>query len=295
MITLQLQLKNNYQGVRYRISLMFELTALGAILPSYDVETRILDESLFGTMPLYASLGFAMVIFFCLLELVEIRAGLVDYFLDLWNVADWLNFSLYFLVCKDLWHAIDAARNPDCSSYLCSEVGYFDDWDAMVSFRDTKTSLALCMCIQLLKILKFAAALVPKVGLATNVLRKCVVDMIFFGFTFVVSMLAFSTMLFIQLGTVMEDYWDQFNSLISLFRALFGDIDIDEIMSNSSGYLNVLLFLIYLFVAIFIMLSMFLAILVRTTPRLPLSALAAARPPHARPHASPWLDGRTCA
>ena len=103
--------------------------------------------------------------------------------------------------------------------------------------------------------------------------------MIFFGFTFVVSMLAFSTMLFIQLGTVMEDYWDQFNSLISLFRALFGDIDIDEIMSNSSGYLNVLLFLIYLFVAIFIMLSMFLAILVRTTPRLP-SQRSPLRGPH---------------
>ena len=44
-------------------------------------------------------------------------------------------------------------------------------------------------------------------------------------------------------------------------RALFGDFDIDEIMDNSRGYLNALLFIAYLFVAIFIMLSMFLAIL----------------------------------
>eukprot|EP00966_Prymnesium_polylepis_P136503 3154089-Prymnesium_polylepis.2 len=68
-------------------------------------------------------------------------------------------------------------------------------------------------------------------------------------------------MLFVQLGPQMEGYWDQIPAFISLFRALFGDFDIDAIMNNSSGYLNTLLFLGYLFVAIFIMLSMFLAIL----------------------------------
>ena len=47
----------------------------------------------------------------------------------------------------------------------------------------------------------------------------------------------------IQLGPVMEAYRDQIPAFISLFRALFGDFDIDEIMDNSSGYLNTLLFL----------------------------------------------------
>eukprot|EP00966_Prymnesium_polylepis_P134586 3110919-Prymnesium_polylepis.1 len=191
------------------------MTALGAVLPSYDVETRILDTGLTGAMPLYAGLGLVLVIFFCLLEAIEMQNGLWTYFkgsaaalelsrqqpilyyshrvnlspltlaADLWNVMDWLNFLLYFLVVNDLWHATRAANTQECASYLCTHVGYFDDWDAMNSFRETKTSLALCMCIQLLKILKFAAALVPKVGLATNVLRKCVVDVIFFGFTFI--------------------------------------------------------------------------------------------------------------
>ena len=53
----------------------------------------------------------------------------------------------------------------------------------------------------------------------------------------------------------------QQGALISLTRSLFGDFDIDAILSNSSDYLNGILFLIYLFVAVFIMLSMFLAIL----------------------------------
>jgi len=42
---------------------------------------------------------------------------------------------------------------------------------------------------------------------------------------------------------------------------LFGDFNIDEIFDNSAGYLNAVLFLIYLFVSVFIMLSMFFAIL----------------------------------
>ena len=53
----------------------------------------------------------------------------------------------------------------------------------------------------------------------------------------------------------------QVASFLSLARALFGDFDIDEIMNNSSGYTNAVLFLVYLFVAVFILLSMFLAIL----------------------------------
>ena len=60
---------------------------------------------------------------------------------------------------------------------------------------------------------------------------------------------------------MMEGFNDQLASFISLARALFGDFDIDEILNNSRGYTNAVLFLTYLFVAVFIMLSMFLAIL----------------------------------
>ena len=74
-------------------------------------------------------------------------------------------------------------------------------------------------------------------------------------------MFAFSVMFYVQLGPVMEGFNDQLASFISLARALFGDFDIDEIMNNSRGYLNAVLMLVYLFVAVFILLSMFLAIL----------------------------------
>jgi hypothetical protein len=256
------QLKSNYVGVRYRITMMFELTALGAVLPSYDVETRIIDSQQESNMGMFALIALILVIVFSLLEGVECAYyGAWTYFSDMWNLMDWSNFVIYYLVYIEVQRVQSLIRQRDCSSYLCQQVGYFDDWELMGSFRTCKTYLSLCVCIQLFKCLKFASALVPKMGLATNVLRQCAVDLLFFGVTFVISMLAFSMMLNVQIGPQMEGYRDQISAFISLFRALFGDFDIQEILDNSSGYLNTLLFLIYLFVAVFIMLSMFLAIL----------------------------------
>ena len=59
----------------------------------------------------------------------------------------------------------------------------------------------------------------------------------------------------------MNDFSGQVSSTIALVRALFGDFSFEEISDNSRGYLNQILFLTYLFTAVFILLSMFLSIL----------------------------------
>jgi len=59
--------------------MMLELTSLGAILPSYDVETRILNERAQEDMLFYAFISLITVFFFAFLELVEMaRAGLAE-------------------------------------------------------------------------------------------------------------------------------------------------------------------------------------------------------------------------
>ena len=108
--------------------------------------------------------------------------------------------------------AVDAAvqsRESDCASYLCQDVGYFDDWRLMDAFRKTKQFLSLCVCVQLFKITKFTSALIPKMSLMSNVLRIAAVDLLFFGIVFFNSLIAFSCMLYVQLGPVMEDFYDQ--------------------------------------------------------------------------------------
>jgi len=212
---------------------------------------------------IYANIALVMVIFFTLLEGVELaKLGATEYFSDMWNVMDWANYIVFYIVYYQVMLCAALVESaPRCDSPLCTNVGYYDDWELMREARSAKTFLSLCVCIQLFKVLKFASALIPKFGLATNVLRVCAMDLLFFGITFIISMMAFSMMLYVQLGPVMEGYWNQVPALISLTRALFGDFDIDAIISNSNSYFNCILFLGYLFVAVFVMLSMFLAIL----------------------------------
>eukprot|EP00967_Tisochrysis_lutea_P107291 scaffold165353_cov29-Tisochrysis_lutea.AAC.1 len=64
-----------------------------------------------------------------------------------------------------------------------------------------------------------------------------------------------------HLGSRMPGFNGELTSFLTLIRALFGDFDIAEIIQVSSGLTNACLFLIYLFVAVFVLLSMFLAIL----------------------------------
>merc|ERR1719181_1944186 len=114
---------------------MFELTSLGAILPSYDVETRILNDGAQSDMMLYAQISLVTVLLFAFLELIEMmRSGLADYCSDLWNVMDWVNFFFFFLTYMQVQAVDYAVQHRECESYLCASVGYFDDWRVMSEF-----------------------------------------------------------------------------------------------------------------------------------------------------------------
>ena len=155
----------------------------------------------------------------------------------------------------------DVSGEACAASHLCRHIGYYDDWQLMGEYRTLKQFLSICLSIQLLKIIKFTSQLIPKMGHMPEVLRICLTDMVFFSIVFAISILSFSMMLYLQLGSVVDAYIDQFPAFITLARALFFDVDIDEVLDNSSGYVNTLLLILYLFVAVFIMLSLFLSIL----------------------------------
>ena len=251
---------SNNVGVRSRVSFMFEFTSSGTVLPSFDTQTRVERADQVEATKLYTWIALGFCVFFCVLEAIEMTSSGASYFADLWNLMDWLNYLCFFVVWWTLMQYFRQVSEVRCSE-LCQRTGYRDDWEAMNTIRDGKFYLSLCVCIQLLKIIKFVSSLIPKMGLAPNVLRKAFADLVFFGITFFLSLFAFSTMFYIQLGPFINDYATQPAAVIATFRALFGDFDMDEIMGNSAGYSNVILFILYLFVAVFIMLSMFFAIL----------------------------------
>ena len=263
-VTISWSASSNAAAVTSRSQFMFEFTPTGAVLASYQMETRVDRDDLLDLTEFYSLILLCFTAFFGLVELMELRAGILTYFSNMWNLMDWINYGIIVIAWFDIGEYIDLARSSAtsaCSSTLCTRVGYQDHWEVMAVNRDAKSYLSLCVCIQLLKLIKFSAMLVPKMDLAPKVLKKALPDLIFFGIVFGISLLAFSMMFYVTLGPVMGEFSSQVASIVALCRALFGDFDIDEIINNSSGYMNAILFISYLFFAVFILLSMFFAIL----------------------------------
>lgn len=128
----------------------------------------------------------------------------VEYFSDLWNIMDWLNYVVFFLVYFTLNTFLEQIENVPCST-LCEYTGFQDDWESMMTIREGKFYLSICVCIQLLKIIKFTSALVPKMDLAPAVLKKALPDLVFFGVVFFITVISFSSVMYIQLGPFIDN------------------------------------------------------------------------------------------
>ena len=203
----------------------------------------------------------------------------------MWNVLDWLNYILFYIGWSTALNLKKHIEAPPCSS-LCETIGYQDNWQLMQDSTDSKLFLSFSTCILLLKLIKFMNILVPKTSLAPNVLGAAIADLALFIFTLIISILAFSVLFFVQLGSGMvvrpshadstchpcpfghsrhldaQDFSDVPSAFVSLARSLFGDFDVDAIIEASDiSIFHAALFLVYLFVVVFVFLSMFFTIL----------------------------------
>ena len=66
-LTLTLLFRANHVGVRSRVTLLFEMTAAGGVLTSYDTWTRVQTASKRAATVLYANLALGLCVFFMLL------------------------------------------------------------------------------------------------------------------------------------------------------------------------------------------------------------------------------------
>ena len=88
-VTITLPLSSHNAGVRARATVMFEFTLSGAVLPSYDSQTRVTRADLLEMTATYCWTAFAFVIFFAALEFIEVISdGPLQYFGNMWNVMD---------------------------------------------------------------------------------------------------------------------------------------------------------------------------------------------------------------
>ena len=72
LITISMQMRNNNAGVRFVARYMFEITQMGAVLPSYDMETLVDDDQNTETQKLWMTISLGLTIWFAFLEAVEL-------------------------------------------------------------------------------------------------------------------------------------------------------------------------------------------------------------------------------
>ena len=68
-VTLTMDVRSNHMGVRSRVTFMWELTSMGAVLPSYDMETRVEAHAHRWATRFYLNIGLGFCGFFVVLEL----------------------------------------------------------------------------------------------------------------------------------------------------------------------------------------------------------------------------------
>ena len=182
MVLITMQLRSNNFGLRFLSRFMFEITNMGAVLPSFDMEAMLDDEGLEEEQNTWMFVALLLVAWFIMLEAIEIwGSGPAEYFCNLWNVMDWANFLLFFMVYSLLssqseLNARDNLRLDsdatsgahDCGSVICNQFGFMDTWEVMNTARDAKFYMSMCVCLQLLKIIKFTNVIVPKMSLMTS-------------------------------------------------------------------------------------------------------------------------------
>ena len=85
MFGITIPMASNNVGSQARVRIFFELTSSGALLPSYDSQTRILSVSSLDELELFLWIGLGFCAYFCMIEVVEIL-GLEDGTFDLDDV-----------------------------------------------------------------------------------------------------------------------------------------------------------------------------------------------------------------
>ena len=144
---------------------------------------------------------------------------------------------LFAFVLSNSWEMILAMQAFDCP-LLCETAGWLDPWLIMRTTTSSKLWLSVCTTLQLLKVIKFVNVFVPKMALATEVMSHGLPDLGFFFLVFVWTMFAFAQFCQLQLGAYMSGFSSNIECMYTFFRALFGDFDMEQIISSSYNNTN---------------------------------------------------------
>ena len=84
--------------------------------------------------------------------------------------------------------------------------GFYDDYALLELNKQCRRYFALTLLIQIIKLMKFTDVFLPKTALFTSVLKRAASDLIFFMYSFTITLMAFAFMFMLQMGPVLGGY-----------------------------------------------------------------------------------------
>jgi len=183
--------------------------------------------------------------------------GASKYFSRFWGIYDWLNFILFWAAAGSRFQALAMAGTrafpPDSAVFVNYEPpAYFIvQWKNLLAFN---SFITWCKMFKYLQSLPFLAHLIKVVNTTIPDVLAFLGALFFVYFGFVLAH-------FLAYGDDIGRYSTLNDSMITLYRMLLGDFNVEE-MERSNRFLGPLFFVLWTLAATILFLNMFIAIVV---------------------------------
>jgi len=252
------------------VSLVTQFLATGGVVPEPKVAVQPLLATyrvLTGDSPsfIWSFLTFLEVTLYAVVMALLAREyttykaiGSEKFFADSFVRVDLMNYALFMVVLclrvnivANLWYLSDELKGDDGLSFVnLSRASVAYGWGEAIS--------AFNAIITFLKVFKYVRP-VKKLALFTETLALASVDMGYMCVVLCVIFLAFGTAFNLGFGADVKAYVQLPDALLALFKAMLGDMDLDTLVA-SNYVLGPFLFVLFIFLVFFVLLSMFLSI-----------------------------------
>lgn len=214
-------------------------------------------------------------------EFGAVRKAIDDYLSDPWNYIDMTNYTIAVIVIvMELWSRLlvqqskidlnaaypgnrTVGPNGDPSEGEFDSEGFFSHfvcfYAAAYLSAYAYTLMGLNAVVTWLKILKYLN-LFPHLSMLSVTLRNAAYPVMNFSIMFLIVFLSCGQAFLLAFGPSLRDFSTFGEAMISLFRALLGDFDYPS-LAQADPVVGPVLFTVYIFLVLFVLLNMFIAIL----------------------------------
>eukprot|EP00873_Tetraselmis_striata_P002177 jgi/Tetstr1/422441/TSEL_013279.t1 len=237
----------------------FEVPTIGGVRPrSFTSTFRIhryvshWDRVVMGLEVVFC----IFIFFFTVQELREIVKLKAAYFKDPWNLMDWANLIILYVV---IGLRVGSLLMAEGFSFSSSSIRYVD-LVPMGAFATQELNVsALNFFLLYFKVFKYLRD-VPRMDAILVTISGALVDLFLFIIMAAIVLIGFSAAFYVCFGMDVAEYRSMGNSFGSLIQALLGVFNYGA-LRDANSIMAPILFYLYFAVVFFILLSMFIAIL----------------------------------